>query len=394
MSDPSIYDDLGVRTVINGVGFRTQISGSLLRDGVAEAMNKASESYVHITDLQARMSEYISEVTGAESGFVTTGTAAGLVLGTAACIAGNDYMKMKAVPDTSDIPSKVIIPKGHYNKYARMFRAAGADLEEVGTVTYHPVNGGSDIVHDWEIDGAIDDETVAIVYTQKDHNILQLETVVEIAHSNDIPVIVDAADELPPKANLRKFIDIGADLVSFSGGKAVRGPQSSGFIAGRKELVQSAAVQQLSDGYHSDLWCPPKNLINSDDFPGRPPNGLGRSMKAGKEEIVGLKVALEGFLNQDHQKTISEWKARSERILRQLNTHSSINANKDGLKVIAKLDETADYDAVELIDMLRSESPRIWVGENRTHLNEFSISPQGLDNEEAEYLVNRIIKKL
>lgn len=387
----TVYNDLGVRTVINGVGTRTQVSGSLLREGVAEAMAEASEAYVHITDLQARASKLITEITGAEAGFVSAGAASGLMLATAACIAGTDFKKMAMLPDTEDIPSDVVIPRGHYIKYARAFEAAGGDLNNVGIVTHHPVEGGSDVVSAWELDAAIEEETIAVAYIHKDHNILSLETVVDVAHDNDVPVIVDAASELPPKSNLERFIDAGADLVSFSGGKAIRGPQSTGILAGRKDLIASAAMQQLSDGYHDELWDPPANLIDTSDLPGTPPTGIGRPMKVGKEDIVGLITALKGFLEEDEDTLLAEWNDRAERITAGLDESDALEVKRSGMTVIARLTGTANRSALELIRVLRDEDPRVWVGENRTHLNEFTVKPQALSDEEADYLVERVL---
>jgi len=390
----TIYDELGVRNVINGVGTRTQISGTLMREEAAEAMQRASEAYAHITDLQARASELISDVTGAESGYVTTGAASGLVLATAACIAGSDYDKMANLPHTEDISSDVVIPQAHCNKYARMFEVPGGRLKRVGVVTHHPVNGGSDDVSAWEIDSEIDNETVAVAYHHSDQNLLSLQTVVDIAHDNDVPVIVDAADVLPPKSNLRRFTDIGADLVTFAGGKGIRGPQSTGILAGREDLIQSVALQQLSDGYHQNLWKPPDNLIDVSELPGTPPIGFGRPMKVGKEEIIGLMAAIRGYVKEDEDALISKWKSRADRITTNLNESDALNAERKGTSVIASLTESADRTAVELIDSLRSEDPRIWIGENRTHLNEVKINVKCLGDHEADYLVERMLTNI
>lgn len=239
----TIYEELGARRVINGVGTRTQVGGARPREGVAEAMQRAAESHVYVPELQAQASELIAEATGADAGFVTAGSAAGLTLAAAACLAGDDYAKMARLPDTEGIPNEILIPKAHRFKYDVGFRASGAELVDIGHVSHHPIEGGTDRVEPWEIESTIDEHTVGIAYVQRPHNVLDLETVTEIASDHDVPVIVDAASELPPKENLERFHDAGADLVVFSGGKGIRGPQSTGIVSGREDLVRSIALQ-------------------------------------------------------------------------------------------------------------------------------------------------------
>jgi L-seryl-tRNA(Ser) seleniumtransferase len=218
-SNDSIYDELDVPTVLNAVGSHTRISGSLMRREAAEAMVRAAEEFVHIGTLQGRASELISEATGAEAGLVTNGAAAGLTLAAAACIAGDDYTIMNRLPETNGVPDEIVIPRAHRNQYDVAFRASGAQLVGVGLNELHPFEDGSESVEPWELDGAITADTVAVAYVDRPHNLLWLPQVVEIAHTNDVPVIVDAAAELPPSSNLTRYIDDGADLVVFSGGR-------------------------------------------------------------------------------------------------------------------------------------------------------------------------------
>jgi L-seryl-tRNA(Ser) seleniumtransferase len=401
-SERTIYDELGVRQVINGVGTRTQVSGARMRDGVTEAMARAAEAHVYVPDLQARASELIAEATGAEAGFVTPGAAAGMLLGTAACIAGDDYGTMAGLPDTDGIASDVLIPKAHRFKYDVGLRASGATLVDVGHVSHHPIDGGADRVEPWEIAAAVDEETVAVAYVERPHNVLELETVVDVAHDHDLPVIVDAASEVPPRANLERFIERGADLVAFSGGKGIRGPQPSGFVAGRPDLVRSVALQQLPDGYDGDLWDPPATLIDRGTLPrGTPSEGIGRPLKVGPEEIVGLLTALEGFIEEDHETTLVEWRERAELIADELDGCPHLDVRlSDGHdkasgvpKVIGRVREDAPLSTVELIGRLRREDPRVWVGERRVHLDEFTVSPQELTDDEASYLAERVLAR-
>lgn len=398
--DGAIYEELGARRVINGVGTRTQVGGARLRDGVAEAMARAGESHVYVADLQARASERIADVTGADAGFVTPGAAAGLALGAAACIAGDDYGRMARLPDTREIASDILIPKAHRFKYDVGLRASGATLVDVGHVSHHPIDGGVDKVEPWELAAAVDEETVAVAYVERPHNVLDLETVVEVAHDHDLPVIVDAASEVPPPTNLERFVDEGADLVVYSGGKGIGGPQPTGFVAGRKQLVRSIALQQLPDGYHPELWAPPEALIDRESLPdGTPMTGFGRPFKVGPAEIVGLLTALDGFLEEDHEATLAEWRERADRIAEHLDDCPQLDVRlSDGHdkasgvpKVIARVRDDASLSAVDLVGALRREDPRVWVGERRIHNEEFTVSPQQLTDDEAAHLVERVL---
>lgn len=408
-SDHSIYDERGIPTVINGVGTRTQVSGSRLRPEAREAMHRASEEYVYMTDLQAHASDRIAAVTGSEAGIVTAGTAAALTLATAASIAGDDYDTMTALPH-HDGPTDVVIPRAHRCKYSPAFRAGGASLVEVGPVSHHPVNGGVDAVDPWRIASAIGPETVAVAYLSRPYNRLSLETVVDVAHDHDVPVIVDAADDTFPPARMRRLLATGADLVAFSGGKRIRGPQSTGILAGRTDLIRSAAVQMLSDGYDPSVWSPPSSFIDPEAYPGVPPTGIGRGMKVAKEDILGLLAALDAYLEEDHVAVHRSNERIAERIAERLQRdqgndsriasvrietndppESATDSDIGGMPaVVVRFDNPSDT-ATDVVRELRTQSPRVWVGESHLHLNEVTISPQCLDEEEADILVDRLI---
>jgi len=395
-----VYRELGVHKVINGVGTRTQVSGSKLREGVIDAMDQASEQHVYMAELQAAASKRISEATGADAGIVTPGAAAALTIGSAACIAGNDFGIMADLPNTNGVSSEIVMPKAHRIKYDSGFRASGATLVDVGIVSHHPVNGGVDKVEPWEFSAAITDETVAIGYVERPHNILDLEKVIKIAHDHNLPIIVDAASEVPPYNNLTRFIDMGVDLVAYSGGKGLGGPQPTGILAGRKDLIQAAALIQVPDGYNNYIWSPPEVIISRDTLPkGTPPTSMGRPFKVGPEEIVGLLTALDEFCKEDHEAVLTEWVARAEKISNILKESPYLDVRlSDGKdkasgvpKVIACVDKDAPRSAVEIIAALRQENPRVWVGERRVSNEEISVSPVELTDEEAVYLSERLL---
>ncbi len=229
------YAKLGIRRSINASGTLTRIGGTLMWPQVAEAMVEASKSFVRMEDLQEKAGQIIRSATGAEAGYVSNGASGGLMMATAACVARLDPDKMDRLPDTTGMKNEVIIQRPHRNSYDHAIRAVGVKIVDVGYLGF-PGAGG---VWPWQIESAINERTAAIACPVMDvKGTVPLPEVVRIAHQYDIPVIVDAAAALPPVQNLRRFIEEGADLVVFSGGKALRGPQASGIIAGRKELIE------------------------------------------------------------------------------------------------------------------------------------------------------------
>ena len=208
-----VYDRLGVRTIINASGATTAVGGSLMPEEVALAMIEASKSFVSITELNAAVGGKIAEATGAEAGYVTAGSAAGMLLSVAACITGTDPVKINRLPNSDGMANEVIIHRMHRINYDIMFRAAGGKLVEIG------IPRGTDV---WELENAINEKTACVAYIDSPSTAwgaLDFETVVEIARKHNVPVIVDAASTLPPLDHLRRWIRWGADLVIYSGGK-------------------------------------------------------------------------------------------------------------------------------------------------------------------------------
>jgi uncharacterized pyridoxal phosphate-dependent enzyme len=267
----NIYQRLGVKPVINAVGTVTTLGGSLMPEEVKAAMEEASRHFVPIHELQAAVGRRLAELTGAEAAFVTAGASAALCLATCAVTAGSNPQKMNQLPDLTGMKDEIIIQKADRNPFDHAFRMVGVKLVEVETET--------DVVR------SVGTQTAAIAYVQShfslDHKI-GLARMIELAHDLRLPLILDAAAELPPAENLRKFVSMGADLVAFSGGKNLRGPQCSGLLLGRKDLIEAA-------------------YANSS-----PHNRFGRIAKVGKEEIVGLLTAVELYLRQDHERQRSE----------------------------------------------------------------------------------------
>lgn len=302
----NIYHKFGVQTIVNAAGPVTRLSGALMSEEVSQAMKEASSYCVDIAELQARAGEIISEMTGAEGGYVSAGAAAGLLLATAACVAGLDPGKMNRLPDTSGMKDEVIISRSHRNFYDHAIRSVGVKLVEVGISDRFSGAGVRD-TESWEIADAVTDRTAAIAYVNNTLVRPLLSEVIEIGRTYGIPVIVDAAGQLPPVSNLKRFISEGADLVCFSGGKAIGGPQGTGILCGRQDLISSVALQHLDQDVLFELWNPPSSLIHKDSLPGAPQHGIGRPCKVGKEQIVGLMVALKRFVQEGEGVRKDQW---------------------------------------------------------------------------------------
>lgn len=397
MRDETIYHELGVPPVINAAGTKTRIGGSLIRSEAVEAMSAAAESFVLLSDLQSKACQLISTVTGAEAGFVTSGAGAGLMLSAAAALAGDDFRIMAQLPDTEGIPNEIVMPRTHRTGYDHAFRAAGADIIDIGT-NDHYLGTGTSNVEPWELEATITDQTVAVGYIEKPYTQPPLETVCAIAHENDTPVIVDAAAELPPTTNFSRFIEEGADLVVFSGGKAIRGPQTTGIVAGRQDLIESIALQTLDMHVAGDIWDPPERLIDLDRADGVPRQGIGRPLKVGKEELAGLITALELFMDEDIDEQRHHWNRRAEHINEFLTDIDGFDPRLDrdngsiAPEVVVTIDASVvGMTATELAHSLRTENPRVFVGTDHLHRDEIGLNTMCIEDDQIDYLLDRIM---
>ena len=297
---------------------------------VVAAMAAAARAAVDIAELQAAASRAISKICSSEAAIVTTGAAAALTLGAAAAMTRWDIARMAALPHTDGFPNEIILPRTHYTGYAHALRASGGRIVDIG---HNDRGTGAGVrgLEAWEIEAAITPRTAAFAFAANPVNIADLPAVVKVCKEKNIPVIVDAAAQLPPKSNLKRFFELGADLVAFSGGKAIGGPQASGILAGRRDLVGAALVQQLDMDVPPATWAPPE-LIDLQKMKGIPHHGLGRGFKAGKEEIVGLLVALERFAAADDEATNAAFQKRLEAIAKSLPDmeHRLVDARETG----------------------------------------------------------------
>ena len=275
-----VYEDLGVKTIINAWGNATLTGGSIMRPEVLASMEEASRSYVWLPDLLEKAGERVAELAGVEAAYITSGAAAGIAISVAACMAGTDQDKMLQLPDTTGMKDEVIVQSSQIGGYDNMIEIAGGKVVAVGD------EHGTDLE---QLEAAFSEQTVALVhfFAYASAGDVPLEQVIETAHERGVTVIVDAAAEFPPYSVLRRFIDMGADLAIFSGGKGLRGPQCTGLVLGRRDLIDACAVQAS------------------------PNHGVGRPTKVGKEEIVGLVTALELYATESvQQEERTSWEER------------------------------------------------------------------------------------
>ena len=392
-----IYRKLGVIPIINAAGTLTRLGGTIMLPEVRRAMEEAADSLVPIEQLQAASSRTIAEVCGSEAGYVVSGAAAGLTMATAACMVGLDITKMDLLPFPRDIPDEVIICRSHRNSYDHAYRAAGAKLIEIG-VSDRLAGAGVRDTELWEIEAAITDRTAAIAYTAIPNSLPSLQQIKQTVLKYNIPVIVDGAAQLPPPSNLRRFIDVGADLVCFSGGKALRGPQATGIIAGRRDLIASIALQHLDMDVTDPLWDPPSDLIPKEKLKGIPRHGIGRGFKVSKEQIVGALAALESYTEKQCQKDQKQWQDIVHRVEQGLNTSNHIRLsvqssnNRYAIPILQiQIDEkSVGKSALEIAAELNHGNPPVYLGEKHIFEGILLVNPINLNEEAADKIVRRL----
>ncbi len=286
-----IYRELGVHPFINAAGTYTVLTGSLLPERARRAMEDASRCFVHLNDLQRAASERIASLLGVEAAMITSGAACAIMLATAACVTGTDTEKIRRIPDLQGMKSDVIIPREHRNGFDHAARNVGIRFVEVGTLD--------------ELHRAIGPRTAMLYFTNifEYKGAIKRQEFIAAGKRAGVPVFNDAAAELPPATNLSSIVHEGFDLVGFSGGKALRGPQSSGLLLGRKDLIQAA-------------------LLNGN------PNedAIGRPAKVGKEEIMGLLAAVDEYVGRDHDADLRLWRGFVGSIARDLHAVPTVTA--------------------------------------------------------------------
>jgi D-glucosaminate-6-phosphate ammonia-lyase len=329
-----IYTRLGVRPVINAVGTVTVLGGVLMPPEVVAAMEEAAQYFISMPELLEKSGEHIAQLLGVEAAVVTTGAAGAITLATAACVTGTDSQKIRQLPDTRGMRNEVVMQKSHRCGYEAQMLLVGTKIIEIETRS--------------EVESAISDRTAMLFFLNKaepDGKIRRDEWIA-LGKKHQIPTFNDAAADLPPKAHLSDYCRMGFDLVAFSGGKGLLGPQCSGLLLGRRDLVDAAR-------------------INASPF-----GGIGRGMKVGKEEIIGLIAALERYLKVDHEAEFRELDARVSDIAKALSGIRGVKAERFVPEIANHLPHLAvDWDSPvtlssqEVVATLRNGEPRIEVSQ-------------------------------
>ena len=396
----SIYEQWGLEPIINASGAVTRLGGAPMPAEVVEAFVAAASACVPLDRLQAAASRLIAEVTGADAGLVTSGASAALMLGTASILAGYDPGRMERLPQCDGFPREFVVAREHRNGYDHAVRAVGAQLIEVG---FHEIAAGAGVrrAEAWEYAAAFGPSTAGVFYVLGPDSRPPLADVVARAHTCGLSVLVDAAGELPPRSNLRDILATGADLVAFSGGKAIRGPQATGLLCGRRDLIGSAALQMLDLDDHDELWDPPPSLIDRSRLSGIPRHGIGRALKVSKEQIAALLTALRLFASGAYDSELPAHRRRLDRIadaLVGLPITCLVKAPADGqsppILEITLTEKALGRTAQEVCRALRQGHPPVQVGHGLLHEATLVIHPLHLDDRDATVLARRLRDEL
>ena len=333
-----LYGTIGVRPVIHMGGTTTRYGGTIIRPEAQQAMEAAKGALVDMNQLNVKAGQAIARILGAEAAVVSSGAAGALLLQAAAVIAGTDPAKIARLPDTEGMKNEIVMQRAHRMGYDQCFRAAGGRIVEVGF---------GNNTEEWQMEDAIGEKTAAVAHIVSPGNGgrgLGFEKAMDIAHRNGVPVIVDAASMLPPRDNLFKFANAGADLVCYSGGKGIRGPQGTGILVGKADLVEAARLNAS------------------------PNASIGRTAKVSKEEIMGLIAALDAFLKGDEEAEMATYRRRCEDLIDHLDEVPGITATVEHDELVYTIPEAiVRFDrswtgrtADEVIEALAEGDPPIY----------------------------------
>jgi uncharacterized pyridoxal phosphate-dependent enzyme len=349
----NVYEELGVTTVINGQGTMTVLGGSLMRPEVEAAMTLASQHFCSIPELEVAAGRRIAEMLKLPSGYtglVTSGAAAAMQSGLAGILTGDNEQFIQQLPDLTGMKSEVIIQKSHRNGFDHQLRSTGVKLIEIETVA--------------DLRKALNPKTAMMHFSNFANATgqIKVDEWVKLSKEYKIPCFNDAAADTPPVSHLWDYANMGYDLIAFSGGKAIRGPQCAGLLIGRKDLV---AYALLNNSPHEDT--------------------LGRSQKVGKEEIVGMIKALESYLKEDHDALTKEWWRRLDSISTEISRVPGVSASfsvPDIANHVPHLEIHWDprhisLEPREAAHQLRSGQPSIVLASNESGLimNSFMLQP-------------------
>ena len=352
-ANPTTLDDLGLRPVINAAATLTKLGGSIMPPEVVAAMVEGSKSFLDWPELQRAVGRRVAELTNNEAAYISSGAAAGITAAVAAVLAGTDPEKIANFPYLTGFEkTELIVHRSQRNGYDYAARMTGAIFVEIGDSLE-------------ELEAAINEKTGAVLWFAGAlaDNSPPLEEVIAIAHARKVPVIVDAAAQVPNIANLWHFTrDLGADIAIFSGGKGLRGPQSSGLVLGRADLIEGCIAN------------------------GSPNSTIGRPMKVGKEELFGILAAVKWSLDQDEEANLARYENIVQSWIAALSELPGVSvergfpseAGQPMARALVTLGDGAKLTAPALIDALWEQNPRIAV--NPIGENGLALNPQTLED--------------
>ncbi len=356
---------LGLNPVVNAIGTMTMLGGSLMDPSVLDAMREASKSYVELAELHDRAGAYIAELLGVEGACITCGAAAGMTIATAACMAGKDPLKIEQLPNTLEMRNTCVVLAAHDSPFIQGIRMAGARIVMAGEKNSR--------LEPQELASLLNDQVACVFYIAESTEVvgsLPLSEVIAIAHAHNVPVLVDAAAEIPPQTSYKEMLSLGADLVILSGGKELRGPQSSGLILGRLDLIACCNAN------------------------GCPHHSIGRPMKVDKETIAGLTRAVELYLAKDYSVEMVRWKAWMAEMVALCVQHPSLTCYEGYPKnpgvqptiIPRAYFRHSEIGSEQFADELKKLGIWVWV-ENEWIV----VNPQCLDYKQVELITQSII---
>lgn len=368
----AILESLGVTPIINAGGPVTRFSGTRPRPEAMQAMVAMAEPFVELNEFIIAAGKRIADLVGVPAATVTSGASGGLVLQTAAAMARDNDAVIDRLPIVDyNVPNELIIQRNHRFGYDHLYLTPGARFVEVGT---------ADGCAPDEVIEAINEKTAAIIHLESPYsneNVLPIETLVNIAHTHGLPLLCDAASRLPPRENLTKFVEAGADLVSFSGGKGIRGPQATGILLGNEEWVEYARLNNA------------------------PRATVARAQKVSKEEIAGLLAALEAFLATDEEEENRRYNSMMRKVVDQVIEIPGVEA-----EVVHDYDHYIPHAVLRLNEDWRGPSKevigeRMLDGPDRVMIlsffpftDEFWVDPLNLTDEELDIVADKLRRTL
>ncbi|MEC7837426.1 MAG: hypothetical protein VX523_01730 [Chloroflexota bacterium] len=372
----AIYKDLGLEPIINATGSVTALGGSIVAEEVREAMDMSNDVYIPMTELEKKVGDEIAKILDVPAAYITSGAGSALTLAAAAFMAGKDDEKIQQLPNTKGMPNKILIQKRQRYWYDRCMEFSGGTLVEIGSE-----KGTSKE----ELINAIDSETACVhypVYEQNevDDSILSLEEVIEITHSKNKPVSVDAAGQIYPLENFGKYVKMGADFQCIAA-KYMGAPHSTGIAIGTEEVIDSIARHSFV-GYES-----------------RRIRGIGRPHKIDRQEIIGVYTAVKRWMSLNHEERLSFEETKTLNIINQIKNIEGVDVNIiDNIIGHQPFGLSLDIDTniyqttnEEFVEILKNSNPPIWTrvpaGEKTIVIHVFGM------NLEQSNIVGRIIKE-